>query len=73
MEMSIEMTNGNDPIRQQRLAPITCYKCAQKGHYRKGYPKSTGTSPVPDLTPMYSPPTSITEVVTASYAIPTTG
>ena len=33
--MSIDVTAGNDPMRQQRLANMTSYKCGYKGHYRK--------------------------------------
>ena len=28
--MSIHVTAGNGPMKQQRLATITCYKCGQK-------------------------------------------
>ena len=42
MVMSIDMTAGNDPIRQQKLANVTCYKCGQKG------PNSAGKCPVLD-------------------------
>ena len=48
--MSINPVTRNDPMRQQRLANVTCYMCSQKGHYRKDSPNSPGTSPVPDHT-----------------------
>ena len=50
-------------------ANITCYRCGQKGYYRKDCPSSTGTSPVPDQTPMYSPPTIVKQLGTASYVV----
>ena len=28
--MSVDVTTGNDPMRQQRVATITCYKCGHK-------------------------------------------
>ena len=68
--MSIDETTRNDPIRQQRLANITCSKCGQKGHFRKENPNSIGTSPVPDQTSIYSAPTTMTQMATASYVVP---
>ena len=52
MVMSNDVTTGNDPMRQQRLANLTCHKCGQKGHYRKDCPSSAGTGPVLDHTLM---------------------
>ena len=49
-----------------------CYKHGQKGHYRKNCPRSAGTSPGPDQNIQaqpYSPPTTVTQTVTASYAV----
>ena len=65
--MSIDGGTGNDPMRQQRLSYLTCFKCNQKGNYRKDCPNSTGTSPVPDQSssmPTYSPLTMVTQTVT---------
>ena len=53
--MLIDVTAGNEPIRQQSIATITCYKCRQKGHYRKDCPYSTGTSSVLDQNMSYIP------------------
>ena len=55
--------------RQQWLANITCYKCGQKDLYRKDCPKSACTSPGPYqkmLMQPYSPPTTVTQMVTAT-------
>ena len=41
-----------------------------KGHYRKDCPNSTGTSPVPDQTSTYKPPTTVTQTLRPSYAVP---
>ena len=73
MVESIDAAAGNDPMRQQRLASLTCYKCSQKAQYRNDCPSSAGTSPVLDKTltvPMYSLPTAVMHIVTASYALP---
>ena len=32
MVMLFNTTTVNDPMRQQRLANIACYKCGPKGH-----------------------------------------
>ena len=72
MAMSINMTTGNDPVRQQRLLNITCYRCGYKGHFRKDFPSSVDMSPVPDQTmmkPMYRLPPTVTWMVTVSYAV----
>ena len=61
--MLINATTGNDPMRQERVANITFFKCSQTGHYRKDYPNSARTSPVPDQNlsmPSYSLPTTVT-------------
>ena len=73
MVMPIDVTTGNYPMRRQRLANITCYTCGQNGHYRKDCPSSAGTSLVPDQTltkPMYSPPTTVEQMVTVPFAVP---
>ena len=42
-----------------------------KSHYRKDCPHSAGTSPCPDQNMQsYSPPSTVKEMVTASYAAP---
>ena len=33
--MSIDATAGNDPVRQQRVVTITCYKYGKKVPYKK--------------------------------------
>ena len=53
--MSIDATAGDDPMRQQRVATITCYKCCQRGHYRNDCPNSPGTNPVPHQNLTYNP------------------
>ena len=61
------------PIETEKIKKITCNKCGQKGNYRKDCYSSSGTSPVPDktpITPMYSSPTTVTQTVTALYAVP---
>ena len=71
MAMSIDATAAYDPRRQQKSANITCYKCVQRGHYRKCCPSSAGTSQVLDqtlTTSMYSPPTTVTQTMTVSCA-----
>ena len=30
--MSIDVTAGNNPMRQQRVATMTCYECCKKDH-----------------------------------------
>ena len=45
----------------------------KKGHYRKDCPNSAATSPRPDQymqAQPYSPPTTVTQTITASYAVP---
>ena len=65
------MNPGNDPMRQQWLANITCYKCRKQGHYRKDCPNANGTTPGPELNIQpYSPQTTVTQTVTVSYAVP---
>ena len=47
-----------------------------KGNYRKDCPTSAGTSPSLDQNmpvQFYSPPTTVTQTVTASYAVSQTG
>ena len=69
--MSIDISTCNHPLRQQRLANITCYKCRQKGHYRKDCLNSAGTSHSPDQNisvQPYSPSTTVTQKVTVPYA-----
>ena len=34
-DMVISIDAGNNPMRQQKVATITCYKCALKCHQRK--------------------------------------
>ena len=50
MILSINAITGNDSMRKQSLANITCCKCGQIGHHRKDCPNSAGTSPVADQT-----------------------
>ena len=69
---SIDVATGNDPMRQQREATITCCKCGKKGHYRKDSPNATGTSPIWDQTPTYSHPPPVTQTIIVSYAVPQT-
>ena len=69
--MLIDPSVGNDPVRHQLVANITCFKWSQKGNYEKDCPKSTGTSQVLDQTSSmltYSPPTVVKQTVTTSYA-----
>ena len=71
--MVIVAATGNDPLRQQRLANVTCFKYGQKGHYRKDCPNSAGTSLLPDKTSSMqncSPPTTVIQTVTSLYAVP---
>ena len=35
--MSIDAFTRNDPLRKKRVVTIMCYKCGQKGHYRKDF------------------------------------
>ena len=67
--MSIATTTANGPMRQQGLIPVTCHKYDQKGHYRKDCPNPTITSPFTDQNLTYSPPTTVTQIVTAFYAV----
>ena len=61
------MTQGDSKISIY----ITSHTCDQKCHYRKDCPSSAGTSPVSDqplTTLVYSAPTSVTQMVPASYS-----
>ena len=69
MIISIDATTGKGPVGQQRLVSITFNKCGHTGHYRNNCTYSTGISLAPDQTPMHSPPTIVTHMVTASYAM----
>ena len=42
MVMLVDAVGGNDLMNQH----ITCFKCRQKGYYRKDCPNSAGTGPV---------------------------
>ena len=68
--LPIEEIQQTDPMRQQRLANMICYKCGQKGQYRKDYTNSICISPVLDQNLMYTLPTTLTQMVMASYAVP---
>ena len=71
--ISIGINAGNDPMKQQWLANITCSKCRPKGQYRKDCPNLAGTIPGPDQNmPLQSNMASMTvaQMETASYAIP---
>ena len=68
----IDVVGGNDLVRQQRMANIASSKSDQNGHYRKECPSLSNTIPVLDQTlstPMYSLCTTVTYMVTASYAV----
>ena len=71
--MSLDVAAGNDMLRQQRLANITCFKYGQKGHHRKHCPNSPGTHSALDQNipgQTYRPPTTVTQTVTTSYTVP---
>ena len=67
--MSYDATTGNHPMIQQTVTTITCYKCGWKSLCRKDCPSLTCTIPVPDQNPTCSPPTTVKQTVTASYAV----
>ena len=46
--MSIDASARNEPMRQQRLANMICYKWIQKGHSRKNYPNPADNNPSQD-------------------------
>ena len=71
--MSVNSSTNNDPMRQERIANITCYKCRQKCHYGKGCPNSAGTIPQPNKNiqmQSYNPQANVPQTMTASYAVP---
>ena len=70
--MLMDASASNDPMKWQQKANITCYKCGQKSHYRKDFPNSAGKDPGLDQNmPVqpYSPPTTVTQTMTASYVV----
>ena len=54
--MSVDATAGNEPIRQQSVLTLICYKCRQNGYYRNDCPNWTGIKPVPDQNLEKQPP-----------------
>ena len=72
MVMSIDASTNNNPMRKQRLANITCYKCRQKSlQKRLSYLCCEKSRPDQNMqVHPYNPPTTVTQTVTVFYFVP---